>query len=150
MRHLNAYQKGELKDPETGLSHLAHASCGLMMLLEFEQTGIGENDVYWASTNTLKQQKDCTCMYVITTTIGNTSSESHERTCPLYNKNQQNNNVTATQFKPGQVVKHRYMNNTAILVSPGTFKTATEDLRVWTVKLPNSQETWIEEDFELA
>ena len=48
MRHLNSYQKGELTDPETGLSHLAHASCGLMMLLEFERTGVGENDVYWA------------------------------------------------------------------------------------------------------
>jgi Domain of unknown function (DUF5664) len=47
MRHLSAYQRGEAKDPETGLSHLAHASCGLMMLLEFEQTGAGENDVYW-------------------------------------------------------------------------------------------------------
>jgi hypothetical protein len=47
MRHLMAYQRGEAKDAETGLSHLAHASCGLMMLLEFEQTGAGENDIYW-------------------------------------------------------------------------------------------------------
>lgn len=47
MRHLIAYQKGEPKDQETGLSHLAHAACGLMMLLEYEQTGLGENDLYW-------------------------------------------------------------------------------------------------------
>ena len=47
LRHIMAYMKGEAKDPETGLSHLAHASCGLMMLLEFEQTGAGTNDLYW-------------------------------------------------------------------------------------------------------
>jgi hypothetical protein len=114
MRHLNAYQKGELKDPETGLSHLAHASCGLMMLLEFEKTGIGENDVYWAA------------------------------------KDRNTNDKPERKFEPGQLVKHRYMNKTAILVSPGIFKTATEELKVWTVKLHNSQDTWIEEDFELA
>lgn len=38
LRHVFAYLGGEDKDPETGLSHLAHASCGLMMLLEFEET----------------------------------------------------------------------------------------------------------------
>lgn len=38
MRHLNSYRRGETLDPETGLSHIAHASCGLMMLLEFEDT----------------------------------------------------------------------------------------------------------------
>ncbi len=38
MRHINSYRKGETYDPETGLSHLSHASCGLMMLLEFEET----------------------------------------------------------------------------------------------------------------
>lgn len=47
LRHIMAYQAGEAKDPETGISHLAHACCGLFMLLEFEQTGAGENDVYW-------------------------------------------------------------------------------------------------------
>lgn len=46
MRHLNAYQKGELVDPETNLSHIAHASCGLMMLLEFEKTCPTLNDLY--------------------------------------------------------------------------------------------------------
>jgi hypothetical protein len=47
LRHITAYQRGETLDPETGLSHLAHASCGLMMLLEFERTGAGTNDLYW-------------------------------------------------------------------------------------------------------
>lgn len=45
-RHLLAYNRGETKDPETGLSHLAHASCGLMMMLEFEATCPNLNDLY--------------------------------------------------------------------------------------------------------
>lgn len=47
MRHLTAYQQGETKDLETGLSHLSHAACGLMMLIEYEQTGNGDNDLYF-------------------------------------------------------------------------------------------------------
>lgn len=31
-RHLNAFWSGQDTDPETGLSHLAHAACGLMFL----------------------------------------------------------------------------------------------------------------------
>lgn len=37
-RHLLAWQDGETEDPETKISHLAHASCGLMFLLEYAQT----------------------------------------------------------------------------------------------------------------
>lgn len=37
-RHLYAYIGGEDKDPETGISHLAHACCCLFMVLEFEET----------------------------------------------------------------------------------------------------------------
>jgi len=33
MRHLEAYFSGELKDPETGYYHLAHAGCCLLFLL---------------------------------------------------------------------------------------------------------------------
>lgn len=32
MRHFEAYRSGEEFDAETGLSHLAHASCNLMFL----------------------------------------------------------------------------------------------------------------------
>lgn len=46
LRHLFQWLRGEDKDPETGLSHLAHASCGLMFLLDFELNGIGEDDRY--------------------------------------------------------------------------------------------------------
>lgn len=36
LRHLFAYLKGEDKDPETGLSHAAHAMCCCMFLLGLE------------------------------------------------------------------------------------------------------------------
>ncbi len=36
-RHLSAWNDGYDKDPETNLSHLAHAGCGLMFLLEYEK-----------------------------------------------------------------------------------------------------------------
>lgn len=35
-RHMQAWWSGEDLDPETGLSHLAHACCNLMMLQQFE------------------------------------------------------------------------------------------------------------------
>lgn len=38
LRHLNAHQQGERNDPETGLSHLAHATCCLLFLLHFEKS----------------------------------------------------------------------------------------------------------------
>ncbi len=34
MRHLWAFWRGEDNDPESGMSHLAHAACGTMMLLQ--------------------------------------------------------------------------------------------------------------------
>lgn len=36
LRHLNAYQRGEAVDPESGESHLAHAVCSLMFMLELQ------------------------------------------------------------------------------------------------------------------
>ena len=36
LRHLSAWQSGEQLDPESGLPHLAHASCGLAFLLHFQ------------------------------------------------------------------------------------------------------------------
>lgn len=35
-RHLWAWQRGEKTDPETGISHLAHAACSLMFLADLE------------------------------------------------------------------------------------------------------------------
>lgn len=36
MRHIMAWHSGEEKDPESGLSHLAHAGCSILFLLWFE------------------------------------------------------------------------------------------------------------------
>lgn len=38
LRHIFAYLGGESIDLESGISHLAHACCCLMMILEFEVT----------------------------------------------------------------------------------------------------------------
>lgn len=46
IRHIFAYLGGEDKDPETGISHLAHASCCLMFILEFEDTHKELDDRY--------------------------------------------------------------------------------------------------------
>ena len=35
LRHISAYKKGEMLDPESGLPHLAHACCCLMFLISF-------------------------------------------------------------------------------------------------------------------
>lgn len=37
LRHLRAFNDGEDLDPETGLSHIAHAMCNCMFLLFFER-----------------------------------------------------------------------------------------------------------------
>jgi hypothetical protein len=44
LRHIFSWLGGEDKDPETGLSHLSHASCGLMFLIDFEVNKLGEDD----------------------------------------------------------------------------------------------------------
>jgi hypothetical protein len=46
MRHITAFNAGEDKDPESGLSHLAHAACCIMFLLEFEKTHPHLDDRY--------------------------------------------------------------------------------------------------------
>jgi hypothetical protein len=46
MRHLLAFNNGEDRDPESNLSHLAHAACCIMFLLEFEKTRPELDDRY--------------------------------------------------------------------------------------------------------
>jgi len=46
LRHLTSHMNGEDRDPESGLSHLAHAGCGLMFLLEHEKRKLGVDDRY--------------------------------------------------------------------------------------------------------
>lgn len=43
-RHLNAWWGGEAKDPETGMSHLWHASCCLAFLVAYEAREVGTDD----------------------------------------------------------------------------------------------------------
>lgn len=44
LRHLFAALKGEDRDPESGLPHLAHAGCCIMFLLEHYLCGLGTDD----------------------------------------------------------------------------------------------------------
>jgi hypothetical protein len=53
MRHLTAFNDGEDRDPESGLSHLAHAACCIMFLLEFEKTHPELDDRYKPNVPTI-------------------------------------------------------------------------------------------------
>lgn len=44
IRHMFAWWSGEKTDPETGISHLAHAGCCILFLLAYEQRSIGDDD----------------------------------------------------------------------------------------------------------
>lgn len=44
LRHIFAFAKGEDKDPESGLSHLAHAACCILFLLEHTIEGLGQDN----------------------------------------------------------------------------------------------------------
>lgn len=44
LRHVFAWLSGEDLDKESGLPHLAHATCCLLFLLELQSTGVGEDD----------------------------------------------------------------------------------------------------------
>ena len=44
LRHIFSWVGGETNDPESGLSHLAHAMCGIMFLLEYEGKNLGVDD----------------------------------------------------------------------------------------------------------
>lgn len=43
-RHIFAWWRGEDKDPETGFSHLAHAGCCLLFLMEYQRNAWGTDD----------------------------------------------------------------------------------------------------------
>ena len=44
MRHMWAWWRGEACDPETGYSHLWHASCCIMFLVAYEARNVGSDD----------------------------------------------------------------------------------------------------------
>ena len=43
-RHMAAYTQGQQNDPETGLSHMAHAGCCILFLLALEQRARDEQE----------------------------------------------------------------------------------------------------------
>jgi hypothetical protein len=49
LRHLFAWSNGEDIDPESGMSHLAHATCCLLFLLAYELRRAGHDDRPWAA-----------------------------------------------------------------------------------------------------
>lgn len=44
LRHVFAWWRGEDRDAETGFSHLAHAGCCLLFLMEYQRNGWGTDD----------------------------------------------------------------------------------------------------------
>lgn len=44
LRHLFAWMEREDKDPESGLSHLAHCACNILFLIVYEKLQLGEDD----------------------------------------------------------------------------------------------------------
>ncbi len=44
MRHQQAWLRGEDRDPESGINHLAHAIASLMFALTFQMKGKGRDD----------------------------------------------------------------------------------------------------------
>ena len=44
MRHLWAWWSGQDTDPESGRSHLAHATVNLLFLITYQQRGLGTDD----------------------------------------------------------------------------------------------------------
>lgn len=46
IRHIMAYMDGEDADPESGESHLAHAACRIMFLLQNIKDGVHIDDRY--------------------------------------------------------------------------------------------------------
>jgi hypothetical protein len=50
LRHLTSHMEGDSIDSESGLSHLAHAGCCIMFLLEHEIRKLGNDDRYKTNT----------------------------------------------------------------------------------------------------
>ncbi len=44
IRHMTAWWEGEVKDPETGYSHLWHAATCILFLIAYELRSVGEDD----------------------------------------------------------------------------------------------------------
>jgi hypothetical protein len=56
LRHITAFNAGEDCDPESGLSHMAHAACCIMFILEFEKTHPYLDDRYKPTLPSVNQK----------------------------------------------------------------------------------------------
>lgn len=56
MRHMWAWWRGEDNDPESGLSHLAHAGCCIMFLLAYSKRNVGTDNRPGAPRDNLKKR----------------------------------------------------------------------------------------------
>lgn len=45
LRHLSARLRGEVFDPETKITHMAHVACNALFLVSYENRKVGENDL---------------------------------------------------------------------------------------------------------
>lgn len=55
LRHIFAWANGESRDPETGCHHLGSAIWNCMVLINYEITHPGNNDIYMPLKNNLKE-----------------------------------------------------------------------------------------------
>lgn len=46
LRHMAAFSQGEDNDPETGLPHLDHAACCILMLSAYQKRNVGKDSRY--------------------------------------------------------------------------------------------------------
>jgi hypothetical protein len=67
LRHLFAWWRRENRDPETGLSHLAHACCCLMFLMEYQRNGWGTDDRFSGPDGEMFRKDDTAITTAITT-----------------------------------------------------------------------------------
>lgn len=71
MRHIGAFSDGEDKDPETQLSHIAHAACCLMFLLEYEETHRDKDDRFLTHQRPFTVQEEEAICKVLDEVLGN-------------------------------------------------------------------------------
>lgn len=65
MRHLIAFNDGEDLDPESGLTHLAHARCCLAFLLDHYYHQLGEDDRWKWEQPTTPQNKSSEGLLIV-------------------------------------------------------------------------------------
>lgn len=86
LRHIMAFNRGEDKDPETGISHIAHASCCLMFLLTYEKERREFDDRYKNEKVEVTEDKGCEHKYTVPLTKPNSFSHHVTAKCTDCNK----------------------------------------------------------------